>query len=199
MPRPCLPITPIEWASSTYSRALWRFLTSTNLGRSGIVAVHAVHAFDGDQHAAIFVAQLASSRSRPRQSLCGKARRRAPRQNRALHDAVVRQLVVQDQIAGAEQVADGRFVRGVAADEDDRVFDAEESAMVLFQFHVDGLLARDQPAGRHAGAVSVDGPLAAARLRRRPTCPGSCSCEKLMSFLPPMIVRSFGTPSCTVK
>ena len=46
------------------------------------------------------------------------------RQDRALHDAVVRQRVVQDQVAGAEQVADRRFVGAVAADEDDGGFDA---------------------------------------------------------------------------
>ena len=32
-------------------------------------------------------------------------------EDRPLHDAVVRQGVVQDQVAGAEQVADHRFVR----------------------------------------------------------------------------------------
>ena len=32
---------------------LMRFLTSMNRGRLGIVAIHAVHTFDGDQHAAI--------------------------------------------------------------------------------------------------------------------------------------------------
>ena len=83
--------------------------------------------------------------------------------DRALHDAVVRQRVVQDQVAGAEQVADDRLVGRVAADEHDRVFGADEVGDAAFQLAVQRLLAGDQPAGRDARAVAGHG--VAGRLR----------------------------------
>ena len=111
----------------------------------GKVAVHAVDAFDGDQHAAVFAAEL-------RQQLIERLPivvREGPPPGAGrspLHDAVVGQRVVQDQVAGAEQVADRRFVGRVAADEDDRIFDAEEFGDRPLQLAVDRL-SRPRPAG----------------------------------------------------
>ena len=120
MPRPCGPSTPSEWASSTIKKRLVPFLDLDEPRQIGKVAVHAVDAFDGDQHAAILVPQFAQQLI---ERLPIVVRERPPPcagKNRTLHDAVVGQRVVQDQIAGAEQVADRRFVGRVAADEDDR-------------------------------------------------------------------------------
>ncbi len=50
---------------------------------------------------------------------------------------------MQDQVAGAEQVADGGFVGGVAADEADRIFDAEKVGDGPFQLAVHRLFAAD--------------------------------------------------------
>ncbi len=123
------------------------------------VAVHAVDAFDGDQHAAVFAAQVGQ------QLVDRRANRYAGRpppgagENAALDDAVMRQGVVQDQIAGAEQVADRSFVGRMAADVDDGIFGADEFGNCPLQFAMHGLFARNQPAGRDAGSVTVDGVL----------------------------------------
>ena len=90
----------------------------------------------------------------------------------ALDDAVVGQLVVEDQVAGLEQVADGRLVGAVAGDEDDRVLRAEEVGDRPLQLAVEGYVARDQPAGRDARAEAVDGVLGGlVAPPDRPTCP----------------------------
>ena len=83
----------------------------------GDVAVHAVHAFDRDQHAAIGRPQLGQQLVERLPIVVRKRPPAGAREDRALDDAVVRQRVVQDQVAGAEQVADRGFVRGVAADD----------------------------------------------------------------------------------
>ncbi len=58
MPRPVAPSTPIEWASSIISSVLVPPFHLHELRQIGDVAVHAVHALDGDQHAAILVPEL---------------------------------------------------------------------------------------------------------------------------------------------
>ena len=97
MPRPWLPRTPIECASSTIKRTLCRLLDFDEPRQVGKIAVHAVDAFNGQQHAAIFVAILfqqavgglpvvvgkgppprAGEQSRPARCCCGPGRRAAP-------------------------------------------------------------------------------------------------------------------------
>ena len=80
-----------------------------------------------------------------------------------MDDAVVGQRIVSDQVAGAEQVADRRFVGGVAADEHDRVFHAEQVGDAPLQLAVQRLLAGNQPAGGDAGAELIDGVLRGVR------------------------------------
>jgi hypothetical protein len=106
---------------------LCRVLTSRKRGRSGIVAVHAVDALDGDQDALVVAADFGQHGV---QGLPIVVRERAALgvgMDRALDDAVVSQFVVQDQIAGAEQVPDGGLVGCVAADEHHGVFRPDEA------------------------------------------------------------------------
>ena len=142
----------------------------------GIVAVHAVDAFDRDQHAAIFAAQL---REQLIERLPIVVRERPPPragQDAALDDAVVGQRVVQDQIARAEQVADRRFVRRVTADEDDRVLRADEARRWPAPVR-DARPSRRRRAGwpRRSCRSGRWLPWRPARRSDRPTCRGSCS------------------------
>ena len=148
------------------------------LRQIGEVAVHAVDAFDDDQHAAIFAARISVEQLVERLPIVVRERPAAGAgEDRALDDAVVRQRVVQDQVAGAEQVADRPF-RSSSARRRSTIASSTpmKSAMAAFQLAVQRLLARDQPAGRNAGAVAVDGFLRGLGDRPdRPTCRGSCS------------------------
>ena len=75
MPRPVGPmVAQRECASSTSSNALCFFLSSTKRGRSGIVAVHAVHTLDGDEHAAIALTHLGQKGRRSPASYYGRRR-----------------------------------------------------------------------------------------------------------------------------
>ena len=140
-----------------HQEGLVLLLDLDELRQVGDVAIHAVDAFDGDQHAAVFAPQI-------RQQLVDGppiiVRERSPTgtgQNAALNDAVMRQGVMQNQIARAEQVADRGFVGRMAADVDDGIFRADEVGNCSFQFTMHGLLARHQAAGRDAGPEAVDG------------------------------------------
>ena len=122
----------------------------------GNVAVHAVQAFDDDQHALVLQAAL-------RQQLIQRLpivvrERHAPRARQLAADerAVVDQRVVHDQILRPEQVADGRDIGGMAAHEHDAIVDAVHGGQRLLEFAVDGALAGDQAARRRRRAVAVD-------------------------------------------
>ena len=87
-------------------------------------------------------------------------------QQRPLDDAVVRQGVVQHQVAGADEVADDRLVGGMSAHEAQGRLGAQEAGDRPLQLAVQVLLAGRQAAGRDAGAVAVDGLLGGLRHRR---------------------------------
>ena len=53
-------------------------------------------------------------------------------------------------------MANHRFVTGMAPRERDDIFDAKELRQLAFQFSVNRLLARDNTAGRYAGAKIAD-------------------------------------------
>ena len=92
-------------------------------------------------------------------------------QDAALNDAVMRQSVVQHEIAGAEQVADRCFVGRMSADEHNRILHADEVGDGPLQLAMDRFLARHQAAGRYAGAETVDGVRAAGLTTGSPDMP----------------------------
>ena len=122
----------------------------------GEVAIHAVHALDGDQHAAIAVAHFGQQRVERLPVVMGKGATRSAGKLGALDDRVVGQNVVEDQIVRPQQVADGGDVGGMAGDEDDRGRGAQERGQGLLQITMHLLLAGDQPTGAGAGAIAVD-------------------------------------------
>ena len=66
------------------------------------------------------------------------------------------QDVVDDEVARAQQVADGRDVGRVPGDEDDRRGRAEKRGQRVLEVAMDLLFAGDQAAGAGAGAVAID-------------------------------------------
>ncbi len=87
----------------------------------------------------------------------GKRNPARARQLAAQKRAVVDQGIVDDEVLRAEQVPDGRYVGGVAADEHHAVVDAVHVGQRALEFAVDGTLAGDQTAGRSRRTVAVDG------------------------------------------
>ena len=125
-------------------------------GEIGDVAVHAVMPFDNEQRMPMARAQLG-------EHLVGRfvvemGERHAPRarQDRALHDAVVDQRIVDDHIVAPKQMADHRDVGRMAADQGDAVFGAVDSRQRLFELAMDRALAGDRAAGRDRGAIAID-------------------------------------------
>ena len=86
----------------------------------GKVAVHAVDAFDRDQHAAEAVADAGEQRVERAPVVVREATARRAGEPSALQDRVVGEDVVDDEVARAHQVADRRDVGRVPGDEDDR-------------------------------------------------------------------------------
>ncbi|MNS19847.1 hypothetical protein D3C72_515730 [compost metagenome] len=86
-------------------------------GQVGVVAVHAVDPFQHDQDALELAAVVREQGVQGVGVVMGKRQPARARKLDALQDAVVDQFVVQHQVARAEQVADGGYVGGVAADE----------------------------------------------------------------------------------
>ena len=120
------------------------------------VAVHAVHALDRHQHAAVPVPDLGQRSVERFVVVVWKRTPLCTGEQRTLHDAVVGQRIVDDQIFRADQMADRRFVGRVSADHQDRILHPDPTGNAFFQLTVDRFLARHQSAGRHAGAVFLD-------------------------------------------
>ena len=98
-----------------------------------------------------------------RQRLVGRlgievVKRDPPRagQHRALHDAVVNERIMHDDVVAAEQMADNGDVRRMAADQRDRVLSAVNARQCPFQIAVDRALAGHWAARRDRGAIAVD-------------------------------------------
>ena len=119
-------------------------------GQIAMVAIHAVDAFHHDQHAPVLAAHLPEQLLGRLEVVVGEGAAPGSGEHRALQEAVVGQCVVQHEVSRADHVPDHGFVGGMAAHERDAVFGADEAGDRLFQFAVDHLLPRNQPAGRHA-------------------------------------------------
>ena len=85
-----------------------------------------------------------------------------------LEEAVVGEGIVEDEVSRADDMADDGLVGGMAADEGDRVVGADEPGDRLLELLVDDLLARHQPARRHARAVAIQRCLRGCRHLRLP-------------------------------
>ena len=139
-------------ASSIISSALVLALDLDEGRQVGDVTVLAVDAFDDDQHPAVLVTDVGEQLVERGVVVVRERPARGAGELAALHDAVVREAVVDHQVAFAEQVPDHGDVGGVAADQSDRVLGAEQLRQLELQFAVDGLLAGEQ-ARRRAGAA----------------------------------------------
>ena len=122
----------------------------------GVVAVHAVDAFQHDQDAFELMALLLQDRVEGFPIGMGEGQAARAGQLDALQDAVVDQLVVQDEIAWAKQITDGGNIGRVTADKGDCVVDAVEGGDFGFEIAMHRAFAGDQAAGRDGGAVAVD-------------------------------------------
>jgi hypothetical protein len=91
----------------------------------GDVTVLAVDAFDDDQHPAVLVTDAGEQLIERGRIVVRERPARGAGELAALHDAVVREAVVDHEVAFAEQVPDHGDVGGVSADQCHRVFCAE--------------------------------------------------------------------------
>ena len=90
-------------------------------GHVGDVAVHAVRALDDDQHLGEMRSVYLQDVFQRLGVIVGEGLGNGPAQPAALLDGVVRQRIVDDQIALAAEIAYHRYVGGVPADTDQRV------------------------------------------------------------------------------
>ncbi len=170
------------------------------------VAVHAVEAFDGDQHALVAAARRDEELSSASRSLCGKNAPLGPRQRRSHDDAVMGKGIVDDQILRPEQCADRRHIRRVTADEDDAALLLIMRRERRLEFAVQRTLARDKPAGGARGAVPRDCRIrrsAAPRdgrsgrdNRRTNNCRRSCP---RLSWSRPRVPHAGGRTDCSIR
>ncbi len=122
----------------------------------GVIAVHAVDALDGDDHPPVVAAYLAEQLVDKIEVVVWKRSPRGLRQHGSLHDAVVRQFVVQNEIVRAEQMPEDRGIDTVAAGKRHGRIDAQEGGQALVQLFDNRVIAAHQPAGRGAGAETID-------------------------------------------
>ncbi|EXI67521.1 MAG: hypothetical protein AW07_04517 [Candidatus Accumulibacter sp. SK-11] len=113
----------------------------------GVVAVHAVDAFEDDQHALEVCPLFSQQRFEACPVVVREGESAGAREADTLQNAVVHQFVVDNQVACSKQVADRRHVGRVATDEGDCVLRAVGAGDRLFEFTVDQALSGDQPAG----------------------------------------------------
>ena len=122
----------------------------------GVVAVHAVDALDRDEHAAVAVADAREEHVERAPVVVGEPAAGGAGEPRALENRVVGQDVVDDEVARAHQVPDGRDVGRVPGDEDDRRGRAEKCGERVLEVAMDLLFAGDEAARARAGAVTID-------------------------------------------
>ena len=102
-------------------------------GQIGVVAIHAVDPLDGDDDAAIVATEVSQEPIELVGVVVAKRPHAGLRGRRALHDAVVGQFVVEDEVAGAKEVGEERGVRAVAAGKHRGPLGADEGG----QLHVE--------------------------------------------------------------
>ena len=126
------------------------------LRQVGEVAVHAVDALDHHEHAPILATDLGEELLGSVEIVVRERPAAGPGEHGTLQETVVGERVVEHEVAGADDVADHRLVRRMAADKRDRVFRAHEPGDFPLELLVDHLLARHEPACRHARAVAIE-------------------------------------------
>ena len=132
------------------------FLDVDEARQVGVVAIHAVDAFDRDEYAAVAVADACEERVERAPIVVGESAAGCAGEPRTLENRVVGQDVVDDEVSRAHQVPDGRDVGRVPGDEDDRRGRAEKSGERVLEVAMDLLFAGDEAAGARAGAVAID-------------------------------------------
>ena len=126
------------------------------LRQVGIVAVHAVDALDRDHHPLVLRPQIAKQAVELLVVVVTERTLAGLRGAGPLHDAVVGQFVVEDQVAGAEEMVEHRGVRAVAAGKHHGPLRAKEPGQFTIEFVEDRVVAADHAAGRGAAAKAVD-------------------------------------------
>ena len=98
--------------------------------------VHAIDAFEDNEHTLELSALLREQGIELGPVVVGERQALRPRGGNALHDAVNEGVVGSDP--RSEQVADSADVRGVTADEDDRISDTIAAGKRFFQLLMNG-------------------------------------------------------------
>ena len=129
-----------------------------NKGRQvGNIAVHAVQAFNGDQHALELLPDRRQQRIQRHEIIVRKRTPLGTGQDRTGQDAVVGKALMDDQILRPENGADGRNIGRVAADENDAIFLPIMLRQGTFEYLVSRPFAGDQPARGRRRAERVNG------------------------------------------
>ncbi len=142
------------------------FLDGDEMRQVGEVAIHAVDAFDRDQHAAMAVADSREEHVERAPVVVGESATGGPREPCALQYRIVGQYVVRDEVSRTQQVPNGRDVGRVPGDEDDRRRCAEKRRERVLEVTVNLLFTGDQATGARACSVAIDGGLGCRRDRR---------------------------------
>ena len=129
----------------------------------GVVAVHAVDALDRHYDPPILPAQVPQQSVELDMVIVAERSLARLRGGGPLHDAVVRQLVVEDQVARAEQVVEHRCVGAVAAGKHHGPLGADKVGQRGVEFVEDRVVAAHHAAGRRAAAEAIDGLLGRPR------------------------------------
>mgnify|MGYP006978591752 FL=1 len=116
-------------------------LDAHELRHGGNVAVHAVHALGDDEHLGVLIAAGAENGLERGGVVVREGAALGVGEARALVDGIVRERVIDDEIALAAEVADDRHIRGMPADENNGVLGMLPRGDGIFQLFVDGLLA----------------------------------------------------------
>src|SRR5262249_44377397 len=103
------------------------------------IAMNAVDPLDGNQNSAVSAPHLAEQRVQGSPVVVGKGPPRGPGQDTPLHDAVVDERVVNDQILRAKQMTDGGHIGRMPADVDDAILGSKEARQLRLELSVERL------------------------------------------------------------
>ena len=121
-----------------------------------VIAIHTVEPLNDDQHATIVTSNLVKNPIQLSPIVVVKRTASGTRQLSTLHDTVVSQRVVNDQVMWTNQVANHRLVGCVATRKSDHVLDRKELGKFCFQLFMNRLLTRNNTTGRDTGSKLVD-------------------------------------------
>ena len=120
------------------------------------VTVHAVEAFDHDQHALELAAHRGQQLVEVVEIVVREAAAHGARQHAAQYCTVVDDFVGNDQILGTDKLTNYAHVGRVATDEDQRLFAIIVIRKRAFQLAVNWTLTGDMPTGRTRYTVAID-------------------------------------------